>query len=276
MLKRINKILVAVIFASLIVSGGCSLSNDNNKASEREPSDDNVSVFQQSDENNSDSVGTGNTGKESSTSNTASTETSDESSLSESTVGESTEDSSGLSDESDIADESSYVNTPDESSAAQVSFDGYQFDDEQIVDDYHTAAVFTSNDTFNEIFAENALDKEYANEQQNAGTSSEMRQVTAAYSAKWKDKVSEVFTKLDALLADRPEEYKKLLRSQEEWTDGLPEAESSFYAEASGAGTEGLIAAEAAVMNYYKGRTAILLEQIYELNGEIDLGEYGL
>ena len=280
MFKRINKALVAVIFGSLILSGGCAYTDNNDSSGS---STEESAVSQQSQEDISDDNDMGDTSESKQSNDIPAEESTDDSTVNEESdtyVEESSMESSMESeDESNNAadDGSSYVETPEESSAAQVSYEGYQFDDEQIVEDYHTATVFTSNDTFNEIFAENILDKEYDAEQQNAGTSSEMRQITASYSAKWKSKVDEVFAEIDGILEDNPDEHEKLIQSQDEWTGGLADVESSFYSEADeGAGTEGLIAAEAAVMNYYKGRAAILLEQIYELNGEIDLAQYGL
>ena len=270
MFKRINKVLIAVIFGSLILSGGCAYKDNNDSGSSTGGS----AVELQSQEDISDGNDIGDTSESGQSSDTPAEESKDNSTANEEsdTYVEESEDESNNTD-----DGSSYVETPEESSAAEISYEGYQFDDEQIVEDYHTATVFTSNDTFNEIFSENALDKEYDAEQQNAGTSSEMRQITASYSAKWKSKVDEVFAELDVILEDNPDEHEKLIQSQDEWTGGLADVESSFYSEADeGAGTEGLIAAEAAVMNYYKGRTAILLEQIYELNGEIDLAQYSI
>ncbi len=258
MFKNISKILTAALFCSLILMSGCITVNNGDSSS-----NSGSSVSQQGNSENSDN-------------GSSSNEESYNNSDSPSELSSYVSDNTVSVDESDISVDSSDEETPDDSSAAQVSFDGYQFDDEQIVDDYHTAKVFTSNDTFNEIFAENSLDKEYNTEQQNAGTSSQMRQITAKYSAKWKDKVSEIFEDLDSMLSDRAEEHEKLLQSQDEWISGLGEVENSFYSEADGAGTEALIAAEAAVMNYYKGRAAVLLEQIYELNGEINLSSYDL
>ncbi len=276
MSKHIRKIMASVLFCSLIIAGGCSTHSADTENSAESSSGQQQSEYSEPDvnseiSNTSDIVDT--------SSDITDTEPSDDSSESDDVESEiSTEQSieESTEDSSDTEDESSYVNTPDESSAAEISIDGYQFDDEQIVSDYHTATVFTSNDEFNEIFSQNALDTQYNTEQQLAGTSNEMRQLTLSYSGKWKAKATEIFTELDNLLADNPEEHDKLIQSQDEWTAGLGEAESSFYSEASGTGTEGLIAAEAAVMNYYKGRAAILLEQIYELNGEIDLSRYGL
>lgn len=284
MFKRVNKVLIAILFSMLIISNGCvyinngsESRNDNSETSEQIQNDNSVN------DNTDDSIDY----VDSEQTIDISSEQSEEISTDDDYISDDTEESDDninvesseefQEESSDVSDESSYMDTPDESSAAQVSYDGYQFDDEQIVDDYHTATVFTSNDTFNEIFSNNALDNEYNSEQQNAGTSSEMRQITASYSTKWKNKVDEIFGELDSILEENPEEHEKLIQSQDEWTSSLPEVESSFYSESGdGMGTEGLIAAEAAVMNYYKGRAAILLEQIYELNGEIDLAQYGL
>lgn len=263
MFKRVNKVLFAVALCPIILAGGCAFNNNKPESTDKESS---VSV--QSEESVSDTESSVNADDSKNTDEYSSDSPSDPESQ------DSAVDNSG--DKSASDDEYSYEDTPDESSAAQVSFDGYQFDDEQIISDYHTATVYTSNDTFNEIFAENSLDMEYNSEQQEAATSSEINQINSSYSEKWKEKVKQIFNELDSMLQDMPEEHEKLVKSQDEWTNSLDDAESSFYSEASEGGTEGLIAAGTAVMNYYKGRAAILLEQIYELNGEIDLSQYGL
>lgn len=280
MLKRIKKTvncLTISLFCCMLVMSGCSLLNNAEEESSSAPktssaaevSDDESSIEESTDESIVES------------SAEESSEVSDEESFedesSEEIVEESSEPEESKPDEesSNTSEEPSQVSL-DESQAAEVSIDGYQFDDEQIVSDYHTATEFTSNEEFNAIFAENALDKEYNQEQQTAEAGTQMRTITAEYSGKWKDMVNTAFNELNGLLEDKPDEQAKLVQSQDEWIGGLAETESSFYSEADGAGTEGLLAAEAAVMNYYKGRAAVLLEQIYELNGEIDLSTYGL
>ena len=178
--------------------------------------------------------------------------------------------------ESENSEESSEAENFDEKSAAEMSTDGYQFDDEQIVKDYHNATEFTNNEEFNKIFSGNAIDAEYKKELITAQSGNQMRSITVSYTTKWMDLVSVVYKSLEDLLQDRPEEYEKLLTSQDEWINSVGTVESSFYAEASDAGTEGLLAADAAIMNYFKGRASVLLEQIYELNGSIQLSDYGL
>ena len=161
-----------------------------------------------------------------------------------------------------------------ESEAAQASNDGYEFDDEQIVEDYHTAVTFTDNEEFNEIFKNNAYDSAYNEDLKNAVSIQDMRTVTESYGEKWKAMVSTVYNALSVDLD--AEENEKLSQSQEQWLQGLAEKESSFMDEAKNGGTEGLLSADTAIMNYYKGRAAKLLEQIYTFNGGIDLSAYGL
>ena len=161
-----------------------------------------------------------------------------------------------------------------ESEAAQASNDGYEFDDEQIVEDYHTAVTFTDNEEFNEIFKNNAYDSAYNEDLKNAVSIQDMRTVTESYGEKWKAMVSTVYNALSVDLD--AEENEKLSQSQEQWLQGLAETESSFIDEAKNGGTEGLLSADTAIMNYYKGRAAKLLEQIYTFNGGIDLSAYGL
>lgn len=207
-------------------------------------------------------------------------ESSAESSTGESseTVAESQNESSTESSVESTEESSNEVSfeSMTESEAAEVSIEGYQFDDEQIVKDYHTAKEFTDNEEFNKIFSSNALDLEYMTELRTAEAINQMRSVTITYSDKWNQKADEVYNALYDALADNPSEREKLEQSQTNWKNGLSEIESSFTAEAQNGGTEAFLAADAAMMNYYKGRAAVLLEQIYELNGNIELSAYGL
>ncbi len=196
----------------------------------------------------------------------------------ESTQQSSEEESSAADESSDedseeALDESSYVSMT-ESEAAEASNDGYEFDDEQIVDDYHTAETFTDNEVFNEIFKGNTLDAEYNNELKGASSVQEMRTITSSYANSWKGKVDTAFNALYAMLGS--DDQAKLDASQNEWKGTLASMESEFYEEAKSGGSEGLLAADTAVMNYYKGRAAKLLEQIYTCSGSIELSDYGL
>ena len=157
---------------------------------------------------------------------------------------------------------------PEESSAVE---EGYFFDDEDIVEDYHTATVFTDDEDFNKLFAENEIEKAYKEEMKNPETVAEMRIVTEDYTRRWQQQVDKAYDKLSAALDDRPEEKEKLVSSQEQWRSDLEKTEAGFIQEASGRGTYGLLAADSAMMNYYKGRAAVLYHQLYLLNGSFDM-----
>ena len=91
-----------------------------------------------------------------------------------------------------------------------------------------------------------------------------MMNLTSEYAIKWKEMAD---TACQALGRDLDEEnQQKLNESQKQWTKGLAAQEEMFRSEA----------AQTAIMNYYKGRAAKLFEQIYTINGSIDLSEYGL
>ncbi len=177
------------------------------------------------------------------------------------------------SQESNIESSSESTSGKPDAEESSAPYDGYYFDDEQIVDDYHTAKVFTDNEQFNELFKSNPIDSAYNTELQNVDSITDMRSVTISYGEKWKNEVSTAYNKLSELLAENAEAKKALEDSQNEWIDGLVEIENSFYDEASevGAGSEALLSADTAIMNYYKGRTAVLYEQIYELTGNFEM-----
>ncbi len=161
-----------------------------------------------------------------------------------------------------------------ESEAAQVSAEGYEFDDEQIIKDYHNPIEFTDNAAFNDLFHNNAVDAAYIEEQKTASSTRDMINITSAYAKKWKEIAELAYQSLGSSLDDA--NLQKLNDSQNNWSSGLKDVETSFHDEAQQGGTEALLAAESAIMNYYKGRAAQLLEQIYTLNGSIQLSDFGL
>ena len=146
----------------------------------------------------------------------------------------------------------------------------YAFEDEQHVDDYHTADEFTDNEEFNELFKKNPLNEEYDKECRELETITDMRQSAIKFAGLWQEQTEKAYQKLYDLLSDRPEEQKKLEQSQEAWKGSLDDTEASFRAEGDG-GTNASLAADIAMMNYYKGRAAVLYEQIYVITGDFTL-----
>ncbi len=264
--------VLTAITLSACMTGGCSLFAQNN-SNEETKENNTASIIESS---LSDDEESSSASREEAASSAA--ESSAEKSIDESSNEEESEyESSGESKEESSMDESSTESSfasMDESEAAQASNEGYEFDDEQFVEDYHTAVTFTDNEKFNEIFKDNALDKAYDEDLKNAATTKEMMNITDTYAAKWKEMVDKAYQALSESLEGSNSE--KLIESQNKWTQGLSEIKNSFQEEAQQGGTEGLIAAETAMMNYYKGRAAKLFEQIYTQNGSIDLSDYGL
>lgn len=268
-----NVKLSAVILAamlSLTVLAGCG--EDTDTTSSDNSSNTVVSDVQNQSDDNEESSSVSDTEEPSdSEESTADTESSTESSTDVSNTS-SAESSTESSDEQSSEESEDLESSSEESSEV----DGYYFDDEQIVDDYHEAEVFTNNAEFNELFKNNSIDKAYTEELQGSeGTTAEMRTIIQKYAGQWKNESSSAFIKLAELLADKPEELSKLEKSQSDWENGTQQAEESFYAEAESQGEENgsmlLIGADTAIMNYYKGRTAVLYEQIYELTGSFEL-----
>ena len=250
-MKKTSAAFVACLAAIVVAAfAGCSLNINMNDSSQTSNSmDGNTSDVTE------DSASTGG----------------DEESTAESSDEQSTE-----SEQESEEEESSETSVMTESEALEVSVDGYQFDDEQIVHDYHTAKEFTKNEEFNEIFKTNAIDAEYDKELKKAMSIRDMRNTTATYTQKWEAEVDVAYDALSRKLADNSEALGQLSASQQEWKDSTAAAEESFGAEAQDNGSEGLLAADTAMMNFYKGRAAVLLEQIYEIDGTITLSDYGL
>lgn len=148
----------------------------------------------------------------------------------------------------------------------------YFFDDEQIVEDYHTAQTFTDDETFNESFINNSIDKECSDKMKDAVTETDMRLIIGEYIEKWKEQSLSAYEKLKELLKDNPDELEKLEISQKNWTDTLDSKKEEWYSSENFAelGTMGLLSADTAMMNYYKGRAAVLYQQIFILTGNME------
>ncbi|MBQ8135477.1 MAG: DUF1311 domain-containing protein [Clostridia bacterium] len=278
-----RKYKVLSVFAAVLISaamlGGCDLfsgfgsgGNDTQSSvtvSDAESSEESEES-QESAEESSDESSEEESSEEStdeSTEEEESSELSDDTQTEESSEEESVEESSESS-----VEESSM----DESQAANVVVDGYQFDDEEIVTDYHNPKTFTSNEEFNKLFVANALDAAYNEAQKGADSSTEMLNITSIYALKWKDMADTAYNNLYSKLADYPSEQSKLVDSQEKWQTGIEAQETLYEHEAQDGGTESLLVSQAELMNRYKSRAAVLFEQIYELDGTINLSAYGL
>lgn len=184
------------------------------------------------------------------------------------------EQSSEESTEESSTEESSTVESSMEESSLPEAYDGYYFDDEQIVEDYHTAHDFTDNEEFNALFAENDLNRQFESDSREVENESDMRALTIRYGELWKQEAQDAYEKLSVLLEEVPAEQEKLVQSQQTWEASLEETENGFLQEASEQGVQGtqaMLAADSAMMNYYKGRAAVLYEQIYQLTGSFSL-----
>ena len=134
----------------------------------------------------------------------------------------------------------------------------YFFDDEQPVEDYHTAQTFTDDEVFNELFKDNSIDKECSDKMKDAVTDTDMRMVIGECIDKWKEQSQTAYEKLKELLSDKPSELED---KKQEWY-----APENF----TKSGTMGILSADTAMMNYYKGRAAVLYQQIFVLTGNME------
>ena len=101
-----------------------------------------------------------------------------------------------------------------------------------------------------------------------------MRKITIKYSEIWKAESENAYNKLSDMLEQNPEEKEKLIISQAEWNEGLEAAEASFQSEAEEKalnGTQEFLSVDSAMLNYYKGRAAVLYYQIYLISGSFDI-----
>ena len=281
----------ALISACLIIAACGNKTSDDNK---KLPDNKTVSTVNSSDNSSGDLSLASQSTEQSSTANTGSEESiqSPESSADtpeteeKSEVQQSEEVSENSTESKPEASEEEKSNAPENSSTAETShndpdaptgnddvsdiYNGYYFDDEQIVKNYHTAEEFTSDEKFNALFKENKTDKEMTAELKNADNEMDMRNITIKYSEIWKSESEKAYSKLSDMLEEKPEEKEKLIASQSEWTEGLEAAESSFQSEAEEKGLNGtqlFLSVDSAMLNYYKGRTAVLYYQIYLLDG---------
>ena len=249
--------LVLCTFAAAVVAGGCS--GDGGKTS-RISADTSASEPAESADDNSSKVSAESSGQKSK----EPTEESPESS-------EKAQESRESSDTSSKA-----AKDMTESEAAEASVDGYQFDDEEVVKDYHNPDKFTDNEEFNKLFEKNKLDKEYNEKLKDALSGAQMLSVTNEFSGKWKNAEEAAYKALLEKLEKLETEKDKLVSSEKDWSSNIKNVEESRDHEAERGGTEALLSDSAEVLNRYKSRTAVLLEQIYSLDGSIDISAYGL
>ena len=148
----------------------------------------------------------------------------------------------------------------------------YFFDDEQPVEDYHTAQTFTDDEVFNELFKDNSIDKECSDKMKDAVTDTDMRMVIGECVDKWKEQSQTAYEKLKELLSDKPSELERLENSQKNWESELEDKKQEWYAPENftKSGTMGILSADTAMMNYYKGRAAVLYQQIFVLTGNME------
>ena len=181
------------------------------------------------------------------------------------------EESSNVQVSEEESSELSETEPSEESTDTSETVQGYYFDDEQIIEDYHHATEFTDDEAFNELFAGNDIDKAYNDELKMAESTLEMRSITQKYADQWKSEQQEAYLKLYDQLQELPEEQEKLVESQNSWNSQLDTELQKFLDEASGSGSNGVLAADSAILNYYKGRAAVLYHQIYLLTGSFDM-----
>ena len=261
-----KKIILAVFFAAMlagcIVCGACSGVSKNDQSAK--PSQ--VSASSQTS-NASDQESASQPSQESKEPSQQESQSSEESS----SAGSGVESSQESSQES--SRETSQESSGEESSLPEM-YDGYYFDDEQIVEDYHTAVELTDDEAFNALFRENKLDQQFQQDIREVENEMDMRTVTIRYGELWKNEADEAYQKLADLLETVPAEKEKLEHSQEEWLASLEKTENSFLEETSDGdvcGTQALLAVDSAMMNYYKGRAAVLYQQIYVLTGSFEM-----
>lgn len=265
--------LFSAIVISLSVMSACSpiSSSTSDTSTENKDSSIDTSVTE---------IEQGKSGNDNSHENSEEQVSTPENSVEESTVAEISEQPESSIEEESVQESSSEEVSDElsqevskEISAESSTYEGYYLDDEQIVEDYHNATEFTDNQEFNALFLKNSLNQQYQFELQNVSTVMEMRNITISYTEKWKNEVSVAYDKLYDVFDGNSEAITLLETSQTEWINGLAEVENQFYNEASsdGAGSEALLSADTAVMNYYRGRAAVLYENIYEITGEFSM-----
>ena len=271
MKNRVLKILLmGFLAAACAVGTACNKNNNKNEAST--PS--NGTAAQLSAQSSGSDLTVSDNGLDTESKNDVTENSSTDESLAYESSSEEQSVSESSSEQSMDEDSSESSGEVSDESSEESGYDGYYFDDEQIVDDYHTAVKFTDDEEFNALFMENELDKELQQELRDVENETDMRSITISYGEKWKKEAGDAYDKLLSLLEDKPKEKEKLVQSQEEWLNTLEDTENGFRQEADEngiIGTQALLASDSAMLNYYKGRAAKLYQQIYTLSGSFEL-----
>ena len=260
-----NKTRLAIVIAVLALSaalGACAKGGSKNQNS-TVSSSVSVSVSQDSTSSVSQiSAASEVSGEESQESG----ETSDDSEVSQvSQESESSEEeSSNVQVSEEESSELSETEPSEESTDTSETVQGYYFDDEQIIEDYHHATKFTDDEAFNELFAGNDIDKAYNDELKMAESTLEMRSITQKYADQWKSEQQEAYLKLY-------DQLQELILTRDEHHQTGDGSHMDVLSDSIDALAAKLDAADSAILNYYKGRAAVLYHQIYLLTGSFDM-----
>lgn len=138
----------------------------------------------------------------------------------------------------------------------------------------HTGLLpeITTGDTgFDQKFAQNPLDTQYAAQMENASSTGQMIGVNSQFIELWK---TEVDTAYKALLEKAPENQKDSIRTQqEEWVSGTGSAMEGFSSGKEG--SAGQLETSGQILLYYRERAAELYAQLYAIDPDFSFQYQG-
>lgn len=137
------------------------------------------------------------------------------------------------------------------------------------VEPAHSEPPASNNATFNEVFAQNPIDKAYKEDSKDAVSTQEMVELADRYAQIWSYEINYAYDKLMGHLSTS--EQQSLQKEQDNWYNGLESAIEKIYSDAvaESTGTIAQLTASSNILEYYKSRAVDLYLRLFEYEPEL-------
>lgn len=126
--------------------------------------------------------------------------------------------------------------------------------------------ISADDPAFVRLFAENPIDRDYANEVETAASTGQMLAVNNRYIDLWKAEVDGAYRTL--LEKTQGEGKEAIQKEQQEWAEGIGDAISSIEESAQGDGSARQLEITGQILAFYRSRAASLYSQLFQIDPE--------
>jgi uncharacterized protein YecT (DUF1311 family) len=127
------------------------------------------------------------------------------------------------------------------------------------------------SDAFRQAFANNAIDTKYISDLQTATTVSEMVKVTNKASDNWEAQMNKAYDEIMEIYQNNESKSDDIKMEQAAWNNDLPIAIQEIKDGTDSEGTMSNVVIAYKTMLLYRTRAAVLLNDIYEENGTVNV-----